>query len=56
MGCNGGKGGAPVAMSDGIRAALVNLRLRPPQQLQRNSDQRLTFQRKGRGSMSFPRP
>ena len=44
MGCNGGKDGAPiavsaalVAMSDGIRAAPVNLRP-PPHQLQRNSD------------------
>ena len=35
-GCNGGKGGAPVAMSGGTRGAPVNLR--PPQQLQQNSD------------------
>ena len=38
-GCNDVQHGAPVAISDGTRAAPVNL-LRPPQQLQRNSDPR----------------
>jgi hypothetical protein len=37
MGCNAGKGGEAVGMSDGTRAAPVNLR--PPQQLHPNSGQ-----------------
>ena len=53
MGCNDGKGGAAIAvsdataaMSDDTRAAPVNL-LRPPlHQLRRNSDQRWAHQTK----------
>ena len=45
-GCNDGQRGAPLAISDGTRAAPVNLRLRPPQQLQRNSGPRWAHQTK----------
>ena len=61
-GCNDVQHGAPVAISDGTRAAPVNL-LRPPQQLQRNSDPRRRSwargsapDKKDEGSPCSPRP
>ena len=64
-GCNDGQRGAPVAISDGTRAAPVNL-LHPPQQLQqlrRNSDPRQEVlsagfgaRQKDEGSLCSPRP